>query len=124
MWRWWRRRPVRIKVALGVLVSCGLLWPVTAVALVLGLPIFEQTMIALSFLAPVLTSVDILFTAQVHSQRAAGRRRWRPAHVQRPPIGRWRRAGAAALWCVPLRGLRSRPSSRRSPDRAPDRVRD
>ena len=76
---------MRIKVALAVLVTCGLLWPVTALALLLGLPIFEQTMIALSFLAPILTSVDILFTAQVHGQQAAGgARRWRPAGERRP----------------------------------------
>lgn len=65
---WWSKRPPRVRFATITLVVMGLCWPVVVVLMVLGLPIFEQVMIALSFIAPILTAIDILFTSEVHEQ--------------------------------------------------------
>jgi hypothetical protein len=66
---WWRRKPGRVRLAVLLLVSVGFGWPATSIAQLAGVPLFEQTMLALSWLAPALTAVDILFTAQVHEQQ-------------------------------------------------------
>lgn len=66
---WWRRKPGRVRLAVLLLIAVGLGWPATAGAQLAGVPLFEQTMLALSWLAPALTAVDILFTAQVHEQQ-------------------------------------------------------
>ncbi len=70
--RWWRRKPGRVRLAVALLIAVGLGWPATAVAQALGVELFQQTMLALSWLAPALTAVDILFTAQVHEQQEQG----------------------------------------------------
>jgi hypothetical protein len=62
---WWRGSSARVRLAVVLLIAVGLGWPATAVAEALGEPIFEQTMLALSWIAPALTACDILFTAQV-----------------------------------------------------------
>jgi hypothetical protein len=67
--RWWRRKPGRVRLAVALLLAVGVGWPATAVAQALGVKLFEQTMLALSWLAPALTAVDILFTAQVHERQ-------------------------------------------------------
>lgn len=69
LWRWWRRKPGRVRLAVLLLIAVGFGWPATAVAQALGVRLFEQVMLALSWLAPALTAVDILFTAQVHEQQ-------------------------------------------------------
>lgn len=66
---WWRSKPGRVRLAVCLLIAVGIGWPGTAIALALGVPLFEQTMLGLSWLAPALTAVDILFTAQVHEQQ-------------------------------------------------------
>ncbi len=66
---WWRRKPGRVRLAVVLLIAVGLGWPATSVAQAVGVPLFEQTMLALSWLAPALTAIDILFTAQVHEQQ-------------------------------------------------------
>ena len=58
---------MRFAVALIVGVCIG--WPATAVAQAVGVPLFEQTMLALSWLAPAFTAIDLLFTAQVHEKQ-------------------------------------------------------
>lgn len=68
-WRWWRASSVRVRLAVGLIVGVAIGWPGTAVALALGVPLFEQTMLALSWLAPAFTAVDLLFTAQVHEKQ-------------------------------------------------------
>ncbi len=68
-WGWWRRQTKRVRLAVVLLVAVGIGWPGTAVAQALGVPLFEQVMLALSWLAPALTAVDILFTAQVHDKQ-------------------------------------------------------
>lgn len=67
--RWWRSASVRVRLAVALIVSVCIGWPGTAVALALGVPLFEQTMLALSWLAPAFTAVDLLFTAQVHEKQ-------------------------------------------------------
>ncbi len=69
MLRWWRGKPGRVRLAVAIMVCVGVGWPGTAVAQLLGVRLFEQTMLALSWLAPALTAVDILFTAQVHEKQ-------------------------------------------------------
>lgn len=69
LWRWWRCKPGRVRLAVVLLVAVGFGWPSTAVAQALGVKLFEQTMLALSWLAPGLTAVDLLFTAQVHERQ-------------------------------------------------------
>ncbi len=69
MIRWWRSKPGRIRLAVALLVCIGIGWPATAIAQYLGAQIFEQAMLALSWLAPALTAIDILLTAQVHEQQ-------------------------------------------------------
>lgn len=66
---WWRRKPGRIRLAVILLIAVGFGWPTTAIAQALGVKLFEQTMLALSWLAPALTAIDLLFTAQVHEQQ-------------------------------------------------------
>ncbi len=66
---WWRRKPGRVRLAVLLLVAVGIGWPATSIAQAVGVPLFEQVMLALSWLAPALTAVDILFTAQVHEQQ-------------------------------------------------------
>ncbi len=65
LFRRWRARPVRVRLATGLLVTVGVLWPMTHVALALGVPLFEHTMLALSWAAPAVSALDVLFTAQV-----------------------------------------------------------
>jgi hypothetical protein len=67
--RWWRGASVRVRLATTLIVSVCIGWPSTAVALKLGVPLFEQTMLALSWLAPAFTAIDLLFTAQVHEKQ-------------------------------------------------------
>lgn len=69
MLRWWRGKSVRIRIAISLIVAVAIGWPSTAVALLLGVPLFEQTMLALSWLAPAFTALDLLFTAQVHEKQ-------------------------------------------------------
>lgn len=66
---WWRTKPGRIRLAVVLLIAVGIGWPSTAIAQALGVPLFEQVMLFLSWLAPALTSVDVLFTAQVHERQ-------------------------------------------------------
>lgn len=66
---WWRGKSPRVRFAISLIVSVCLGWPASSVALALGVPLFEQTMLALSWLAPAFTAVDLLFTAQVHEQQ-------------------------------------------------------
>lgn len=68
-WRWWRTSSVRVRLAVGLIVSVCIGWPCTAVALAVGVPLFEQTMLGLSWLAPAFTAIDLLFTAQVHEKQ-------------------------------------------------------
>jgi hypothetical protein len=58
-----------VRIAIALIVSVCIGWPSTAIALAVGVPLFEQTMLALSWLAPAFTAVDLLFTAQVHDQQ-------------------------------------------------------
>lgn len=66
---WWRRRPGRVRLAVVLLVAVAIGWPATAIAQAMGVQLFQQVMLALSWLAPALTAIDILFTAQVHEQQ-------------------------------------------------------
>jgi hypothetical protein len=66
---WWRTKPGRVRLAVVLLIAVGIGWPSTAVAQALGVPLFEQVMLFLSWLAPALTAVDVLFTAQVHERQ-------------------------------------------------------
>lgn len=66
---YWQRSPVRIRLAMVSLLLVALGWPTTAVALALGVPLFEQVMLALSWLAPAYTAVDMLMTAQLHEDK-------------------------------------------------------
>lgn len=66
---WWRRADKRVRLAAAVLAAVLFGWPATSVAQALGLPIFEQTMLALSWLAPAITALDLLFTAQLHEKQ-------------------------------------------------------
>jgi hypothetical protein len=69
---WWRSKPGRVRLAVVLLIAVGIGWPSTAIAQALGVPLFEQVMLGLSWLAPALTAVDILFTAQVHERQDNG----------------------------------------------------
>jgi hypothetical protein len=66
---WWRGKSPRVRLAVSLIVAVCLGWPASAVALALGVPLFEQTMLALSWLAPAFTAIDLLFTAQVHERQ-------------------------------------------------------
>lgn len=66
---WWRAKPGRVRLAVVLLIAVGIGWPSTAIAQALGVPLFEQVMLFLSWLAPALTAVDVLFTAQVHERQ-------------------------------------------------------
>lgn len=66
---WWRSKPGRVRLAVVLLIAVGVGWPSTAIAQAVGVPLFEQVMLFLSWLAPALTAVDVLFTAQVHERQ-------------------------------------------------------
>jgi hypothetical protein len=66
---WWRRADKRVRMAAAVLAAVLFGWPATSTAQALGLPIFEQVMLALSWLAPAITALDLLFTAQLHEKQ-------------------------------------------------------
>ena len=70
---WWRRGSLRVRLAALTIAVVALGWPVTASLDLLGFPVFRQVMIGLSWLAPLLTSVDILITAQVHERQGDNR---------------------------------------------------
>lgn len=69
---WWRAKPGRVRLAVGLLIAVGVGWPATAVAQAIGMPIFEQVMLGLSWLAPAVSAVDVLFTAQIHEKESRG----------------------------------------------------
>ncbi len=69
MLRWWRGKSVRVRLAVVLIISVCVGWPGTAIALAMGVPLFEQTMLALSWLAPAFTAIDLLFTAEVHEKQ-------------------------------------------------------
>jgi hypothetical protein len=71
MLTWWRGKSGRVRLATALIVSVCIGWPGTAIALAMGVPLFEQTMLALSWLAPAFTAIDLLFTAQVHDKQDA-----------------------------------------------------
>lgn len=66
---WWRERPGRVRFAVCLLFAVSIGWPTTSILDLMGFPIFRQVMYALSWVAPALTAVDILFTAQVHEMQ-------------------------------------------------------
>lgn len=66
---WWRRSDKRVRLAAAVLAAVLFGWPATSAAQALGFPIFEQAMLALSWLAPAITALDLLFTAQLHERQ-------------------------------------------------------
>lgn len=68
-WRRWRAMSGRVRLAIALIVGVAIGWPGTAIALALGVPLFEQTMLGLSWLAPAFTAIDLLFTAQVHEKQ-------------------------------------------------------
>lgn len=68
-WRLWRRQPARVRLACASIGVVAIGWPCTAVLQALGWPVFEQVMLALSWLAPAYTAVDMLFTAQLHQDQ-------------------------------------------------------
>ncbi len=72
MLAWWRGKSARVRLAVALIVSVCIGWPGTAVALAVWGPLVEQTMLALSWLAPACTAIDLLFTAQVHEQTGQG----------------------------------------------------
>lgn len=67
--QWWRGKPGRVRMAIGLLVGIGIGWPSTAIAQAMGVPLFEQVMLGLSWLAPGLTAIDILLSAQLHEKQ-------------------------------------------------------
>lgn len=67
--RWWRARDKRVRLAWAVIAFVVAGWPATAVLQALGAPIFEQVMLALSWLAPGITALDLLFTSQLHEKQ-------------------------------------------------------
>ncbi len=69
MWQRWRRADTRVRLAMGALAIVVVGWPLTAVLQALGVPLFEQVMLALSWLAPAYTAVDMMMTARL-SERA------------------------------------------------------
>ena len=71
MLTWWRGKSARVRIAITLIVAVCIGWPGTAIALAMGVPLFEQTMLALSWLAPAFTALDLLFTAQVHEKQDA-----------------------------------------------------
>jgi hypothetical protein len=72
MLTWWRRKPGRVRLAIGLIIFVMVGYPSTAVADLLGIPLFQQVMLFLSWLAPAVSAVDVLFTAQVHEQQDQG----------------------------------------------------
>lgn len=71
MLRWWRSCDKRVRFAAILLAAVLFGWPTTAALQAMGFPIFEQTMLALSWIAPALTALDLLFTSQLHEKRDA-----------------------------------------------------
>lgn len=69
---WWRSKPGRIRLAVALLIAVGVGWPATAIAQAVGVPLFEQVMLALSWLAPAVSAIDVLFTAQIHEKEGRG----------------------------------------------------
>lgn len=67
-WHWWRARDKRVRFAVFLLALVLAGWPTTAVLQALGFPIFEQTMLALSWLAPAIGACELLFTSQLHEK--------------------------------------------------------
>jgi hypothetical protein len=70
-WRWWRSRDKRVRLAWALLACVLLGWPTTSTLVAVGVPIFEQTMLALSWIAPAITALDLLFTSQLHEKHDA-----------------------------------------------------
>jgi hypothetical protein len=69
--QWWAGRDTRVRFA-WLLLACVLFgWPTTSTLQALGFPIFEQTMLALSWVAPAITATDLLFTSQLHEKQDA-----------------------------------------------------
>lgn len=66
---WWRRADKRVRLAAAVLASVLLGWPTTSALDLAGFPIFQQAMLALSWVAPAITALDLLFTAQLHQKQ-------------------------------------------------------
>jgi uncharacterized membrane protein YfcA len=67
-----RLRRVRTRAAWILLLASVVGWPVTAVLQWLGVPVFEQTMLALSWLAVIIVCADLLTTSQVHEEQGEG----------------------------------------------------
>lgn len=67
-----RLRRARTRSAWILLGACVIGWPVTAVLEWLGVPIFKQTMLALSWLGVILIAADLLTTSQVHEEQGNG----------------------------------------------------
>ncbi len=55
----------QLKLAWGSLIFSCIGWPATAVMQWAGLPVFEQVMLGLSWLAPIMSSINLLFTANL-----------------------------------------------------------
>ncbi len=68
-WRWWRARDKRVRFAVFLLALVLAGWPTTAVLQASGFRIFEQTMLALSWLAPAIGACELLFTSQLHEKQ-------------------------------------------------------
>jgi hypothetical protein len=66
---WWRRSDKRVRLSAAVLAGVLFGWPATSALQALGFPVFEQVMLALSWLAPAITALDLLFTAQLHQRQ-------------------------------------------------------
>lgn len=64
-----RFRRARTRSAWTLLVACVIGWPVTAALEWMGVPIFKQTMLALSWLSVILIAADLLTTSQVHEEQ-------------------------------------------------------
>ncbi len=69
---WWRSKPGRVRLAVGLLIAVAVGWPATAIAQAVGVPLFEQVMLGLSWLAPAVSAIDVLFTAQIHEKESRG----------------------------------------------------
>lgn len=67
--RWYPQQQTRVRLAVWCLATVAVGWPATAVLQAIGVPIFEQVMLALSWLAPAFTAFDLLMTAQLHQER-------------------------------------------------------
>lgn len=65
VWSWWRDKPLRVRLAVALLVVSLAGWPVSAFTVARSEP---QVVLGLSWLAITFTAVDVLFTSQVHEQ--------------------------------------------------------